>query len=70
MRRLLTSSIARDEGNGSVVITHLFVCYFVFDWWGVSTAIKIRLCAGLLSLLPLKGCGMSLHVHRVVTENG
>jgi hypothetical protein len=24
-----------------------FVCYFVFDWWGVSTAIKIRLDAGL-----------------------
>src|SRR5277367_2579349 len=21
----------------------IFVCYFVFDWWGVSTAIKIRL---------------------------
>jgi hypothetical protein len=31
----------------------LFVCYFVFDWWGVSSAIKIRLDAGLLSLLPL-----------------
>jgi hypothetical protein len=32
----------------------LFVCYFVFDWWGVSMAIQIRLCAGLLSVLPLK----------------
>jgi len=30
-----------------------YVCYFVFDWWGVSLAIKIRLCTGLLSLLPL-----------------
>ena len=30
-----------------------FVCYFVFDWWGVSTAIQIRLYAGLLSVLPL-----------------
>ena len=28
----------------------LFVCYFVFDWWGVSTATQIRLYAGLLSV--------------------
>ena len=45
-------------------------CFFVFDWWGVSTAIQIRLYAGLLSVLPLKVCGMSLHVHGAVTENG
>ena len=32
----------------------LFVCYFVFDWWGVSTATQIRLYAGLLSALPLR----------------
>jgi hypothetical protein len=31
----------------------LFVCYFVFDWWGVSTATQIRLDAGLLSVSPL-----------------
>ena len=31
----------------------MFVCYFVFDWWGVSTATQIRLYAGLLSVLPL-----------------
>ena len=31
----------------------MFVCYFVFDWWGVSTATQIRLYAGLLSALPL-----------------
>ena len=36
----------------------VFVCYFVFDWWGVSTAIKIRLYAGLLSLLPLRVWGV------------
>ena len=50
-------------------IAILFVCYFVFDWWGVSTAIQIRLYAGLLSVLPLNVCGMSLHMHGVVTEN-
>ena len=42
---------------------HCHCCFFVFDWWGVSTAIQIRLYAGLLSVLPLKMCGMSLHVH-------
>jgi hypothetical protein len=31
----------------------LFVCYFVFDWWEVSTATQIRLDAGLLSVPPL-----------------
>ena len=35
----------------------IFVCYFVFDWWGVSTAAQIRLYAGLLSVLPLRGLG-------------
>ena len=32
-------------------------CFFVFDWWGVSTAIQIRLYAGLLSLLPQESVG-------------
>ena len=32
----------------------IFVCYLVFDWWGVSMAIQIRLYTGLLSVLPLK----------------
>jgi hypothetical protein len=41
----------KDSLNcGSVAV---FVCYFVFDWWGVSTAPQIRLYAGLLSVLPL-----------------
>jgi hypothetical protein len=31
----------------------VFVCYFVFDWWEVSTATQIRLDAGLLSVPPL-----------------
>ena len=32
---------------------NMFVCYFVFDWWEVSTATQIRLDAGLLSVPPL-----------------
>ena len=35
----------------------IFVCYFVFDWWGISTATQIRLYTGLLSVLPLRGLG-------------
>jgi hypothetical protein len=35
----------------------LALCYLVFDWWEVSTATQIRLDAGLLSVLPLKGLG-------------
>ena len=35
----------------------IFVCYLVFDWWGVSMAIQIRLYTGLLSVLPLKALG-------------
>jgi len=39
---------------GSVAV---FVCYLVSDGWDVSTAIQIRLCTGLLSVLPLNVLG-------------
>ena len=67
VRQLRRVSLRSSQDQGS---RDLFVCYFVFDWWEVSTAIQIRLYAGLLSVLPLKVCGMSLHVHGAVTENG
>jgi len=35
----------------------IFVCYFVFDWWGVSTAIQIRLnCSGFCMVLYGLSC--------------
>ncbi len=45
LRRVSLRS-SQDALDGRVC---LFVCYFVFDWWGVSTAIQIRLYAFSIS---------------------
>ena len=52
---------------GSVAVC-LFVCYFVFDWWGVSTATQIRLVYWSAVCAASQGSGMSLHAHGIVTE--